>query len=307
MAIRLGIGIITYNRRGRRWPRRWPACGPIPLRHINLVVADDGSEDGTVDLLRSQNITVVTGRNMGIAWNKNRALFLLAAIAAVRRGHPAGGRLFPDKDGWDQDWVPATQRWGHVNLAGEWFRDSFLKGSGTVEDPIISKMSPPSAAASRAPRCCTAAIFDSRFRGYGQEHVEHTRRLVRVGYGGSYEEIDGEVRPIYKLLKSRIEVTMPPSFADRPIATATGWCAANCCPRKPTACRGATTPNSCSSAPKWHRHYPTPDGTARSAERSVRRWVSSIGGMASGPSTMYLFRDRSESGLRCSAIAAARV
>ena len=33
----------------------------------------------------------------------------------------------------------ATQRWGHVNLAGEWFRDSFLKGSGTVDDPIISK------------------------------------------------------------------------------------------------------------------------------------------------------------------------
>ena len=46
------------------------------------------------------------------------------------------------------------------------------------------------------------------------EHVEHTRRLVRVGYGGSYEEIDGEVRPIYKLLKGRIAVTTPQTFAN---------------------------------------------------------------------------------------------
>ena len=65
-------------------------------------------------------------------------------------------------------------------------------------------------------RCCTAAIFDSRFRGYGQEHVEHTRRLLRVGYGGTYEEIDGEVRPLYKLLKSSIAVTNPDSFSNPP-------------------------------------------------------------------------------------------
>jgi hypothetical protein len=45
--------------------------------------------------------------------------------------------------------------------------------------------------------------------------VEHTRRLVRVGYGGTFEEIDGEVRPIYKLLKSQIEVTSPPTSSNQ--------------------------------------------------------------------------------------------
>ena len=58
--------------------------------------------------------------------------------------------------------------------------------------------------------------FNSRFRGYGQEHVEHARRMLRVGYGGSYEEIEGEVRPIYKLLKSSIEVTDAGSFSNQP-------------------------------------------------------------------------------------------
>ena len=56
--------------------------------------------------------------------------------------------------------------------------------------------------------------FDSRFRGYGQEHVEHTRRLLRVGYGGTHEDIAGEVRPIYKLLKSSIEVLSGHSFSN---------------------------------------------------------------------------------------------
>jgi glycosyltransferase involved in cell wall biosynthesis len=213
MSIRLGIGIITYNRRDA-------LAGTLARvrTHTNapftLVVADDGSEDGTMDLLRSHNVTVVTGRNMGVAWNKNRALFLLAAIIQCDVVILLEDDSFPTRDGWEQEWVQATQSWGHVNLAGGWFRDSFLKGSGTVEDPIFStEVSGQCSGFSRA-ALLYAGYFDSRFRGYGHGHVEHTRRLVRVGYGGSYEEIDGRVRPIFKLLKSPIEVTMPPSFAD---------------------------------------------------------------------------------------------
>ena len=73
--IRLGLGIITYNRRNgvldcidaaKRYTRR-------PL---HLVVTDDGSSDDTVEHARAA-ATVVTGANRGVFWNKNRARLYL--------------------------------------------------------------------------------------------------------------------------------------------------------------------------------------------------------------------------------------
>ena len=138
MSIRLGIGIITCNRKDvlSETVARVRAHTNPPFA---LVVADDGSEDGTADLMRSQNVTLVTGPNMGIAWNKNRALFLLGASAQCDVMILLEDDSFPTRNGWTDEWVLATERWGHANLAGEWFRGSFLKGSGTVDDPILSK------------------------------------------------------------------------------------------------------------------------------------------------------------------------
>jgi hypothetical protein len=151
---------------------------------------------------------------MGIAWNKNRALFLLGAIIECDVVILLEDDSFPTRDGWIDEWVLATQRWGHVNLAGEWFRDSFVKGTGTVDDPILSKDVTAQCSGFSRSALLYGGYFDSRFRGYGQEHVEHSRRLLRIGYGGTYEEMEGEVRPIYKLLKGAVEVTSPRSFSN---------------------------------------------------------------------------------------------
>jgi glycosyltransferase involved in cell wall biosynthesis len=217
MANRVGIGIITYNRKSvlLETLARVRAHTKSPYQ---LVVADDGSTDGTVEAVRSANITLVTGRNMGIAWNKNRALFLLGAIMQCDVVLLLEDDSFPTADGWEQDWIEASERWGHVNLAGTWFSDSFLRGAGTVDDPIVSlDVSAQCSGFARA-ALLYGGYFDSRFRGYGHEHVEYTRRLVRIGHGGTYEEINGEVRPIFRLLRSSIEVTNPVStsnYADR--------------------------------------------------------------------------------------------
>src|SRR5947209_7320105 len=83
MPVRLGIGVITYNRR-----QIVLETVDRVLAHTNqpfaFVVADDGSEDGTADHLRDNNIVVASGSNMGIAWNKNRALFYLLAFSGAR-------------------------------------------------------------------------------------------------------------------------------------------------------------------------------------------------------------------------------
>jgi GT2 family glycosyltransferase len=213
MSVRLGIGIITCNRKDAL-AETLARVRSHTTPPFTLVVADDGSEDDTMDLLRSQKVTVVTGRNMGIAWNKNRALFLLGAIVQCDVVILLEDDSFPTSDGWAEEWVLATRRWGHINLAGDWLRDSFLKGSGTVDDPILSKDVTAQCSGFSRDALLYGGYFDSRFRGYGQEHVEHTRRLVRVGYGGTYEEIDGEVRPIYTLLNGCIEVTTPHTFSN---------------------------------------------------------------------------------------------
>jgi GT2 family glycosyltransferase len=215
MATRVGIGIITCNRKDVL-AETLARVRAHTTSQCALVVADDGSSDGTADLVRSQNTTLVTGRNMGIAWNKNRALFLLGAVVQCDAVILLEDDSYPTGDGWELEWVQAAQSWGHVNLAGAWFSDSFLSGSGTVDDPILSTNVSAQCSGFSRTALIYAGYFDSRFRGYGQEHVEHTRRMLRVGYGGSYEEIDGEVRPIYKLLKSSIEVTSPNSFSNQP-------------------------------------------------------------------------------------------
>jgi glycosyltransferase involved in cell wall biosynthesis len=214
MAVRIGIGIITYNRKGvlAETLARVKAHTTSPCE---LLVADDGSADGTAEYVRSLGVTLVTGRNMGIAWNKNRALFLLSAEMHCDVVLLLEDDSFPTQDDWESEWVQAALQWGHVNLAGDWFRGSFLRGAGTVDNPILSiDVSAQCASYSRR-ALLYGGYFDSRFRGYGQEHVEHTRRLIRVGYGGTHEEVAGEVRPIFKLLKSCIKVTNPPSFANQ--------------------------------------------------------------------------------------------
>jgi hypothetical protein len=157
--------------------------------------------------MSAQGITVVTGPNMGVAWNKNRALFLLGTMLRCDVVILLEDDSYPVRDGWTNAWVQASERWGHVNLAGEWFRDSFLRGTGTIDDPILSKDVSAQCSGFSRPALLFGGYLDSRFRGWGHEHVEHTRRLLRIGYGGTYEEVDGEVRPIYRLLKGDIEVT----------------------------------------------------------------------------------------------------
>jgi len=211
--MRVGIGIITCNRQ-EVLAETLARVRAHTASSYKLAVADDGSTDGTADMVRSQNITLIAGRNMGIAWNKNRALFLLSVVEQCDAIVLLEDDSYPTSDGWDQEWIEAALRWGHVNLAGSWFADSFLSGTGTVDDPILSTNVSAQCSGFSRTALLYAGYFDSRFRGYGQEHVEHTRRMLRVGYGGSYEEIGGEVRPIYKLLKSNIRVTNPGSFSD---------------------------------------------------------------------------------------------
>jgi glycosyl transferase family 2 len=210
----VGIGIVTYNRRKvlNDTIDRVRALTRQP--NAALVVADDGSSDGTLAMLREKQVPVITGVNMGIAWNKNRALFLLSHMLNCKTVILLEDDTHPNRAGWEASWIQAATRWGHINYAAEWMHEYFLSGTGTVDDPVRSNMVTAQCSAYSLDALTFGGYFDSRFRGYGHEHVEHTRRLVRVGYGGTDEQIDGKERVLYHLLKGDLTVVNTPSFRD---------------------------------------------------------------------------------------------
>jgi len=184
----LGIGVISYNR-----------CTllnetlDLVLRHTRhprtiVAVADDGSTDGTLDMLRERRTLTVTGRNMSIAWNKNRALFLLAEIVRCDIVILMEDDTYPEEDNWEADWIQAAQRWGHISGLPRGIPERPVTGTGTLDDPFESEWLTAQCAVFSREAVLFGGYFDTRFRGYGHEHVEHTFRLRRLGYGPATEE-----------------------------------------------------------------------------------------------------------------------
>jgi glycosyltransferase involved in cell wall biosynthesis len=202
MSVKVGIGIATYNRCRSLETcvsavRRWTADPYI------LVVADDGSTDETASVCARYQIARLTGKNMGIAWNKNRALFFLHQILDCDVVILFEDDCYPDKAGWLSDWVAAAQRWGHINFAGDWFRDQVIEGSGTVEQPFLSISVSGQCTALSRDALSVCGYLDSRFKSYGYEHAEHSGRLVRSGFGGEMRMAKrGEIDPHFYLLKA---------------------------------------------------------------------------------------------------------
>jgi glycosyltransferase involved in cell wall biosynthesis len=207
----VGIGIITYNR------MELVAATIEAVRTLTrqvgamLVVADDGSSDGTLAMLRDKQVPVVTGINMGIAWNKNRALFALSHLLGCDSVILLEDDTRPVEAGWESHWMEASRRWGHVNYAGEWMRHLFLSGSGTLDDPVRSLFLSAQCCGYSRDALTYAGYFDPRFRGYGHEHVEHSARLLRVGYGGGVEDVDGSPENVFKMIRGGVDVCVSKS------------------------------------------------------------------------------------------------
>ena len=212
----IGVGVTTYN---RKWKleetlARLRAVTPEPF---DLVIADDGSSDGTVEYLAGTGLDFVTGRNRGVAWNKNRALYAL-----FHRGHDAIVLLeddaFPAEAGWLTTWAEAALRYDHVNYAGEWFPpEVFLRGDGSLDDPFVTTVSTAQVTAFSRRAIERVGYFDTRFRGYGHEHVDLTQRMIRDGMGGTWHPSPGEGGHEYEYLSlaEGMQPTADSSFADQ--------------------------------------------------------------------------------------------
>jgi GT2 family glycosyltransferase len=197
----LGIAVITY-RRPERLRRLLEAVERHTQSPYRLVVADDGSDDAPGDgggedgvgLLRAQGHTVIGGPNRGVAWNKNRGLFALAAL----RCDPLllmEDDVHPALPGWERDWIEGTRRWGHLAYHHPKVVKHAVAGAGTPRDPFVNPAATAQCLSVSAQILAQVGFFDPRFRGWGHEHAEWTSRIKRAGYGFQTIELPDGRRP----------------------------------------------------------------------------------------------------------------
>jgi len=176
----LGIAIITYERRSLL-EQLVSSVAALTGSDHELVVADDGSRDGSAEWCRAEGLRVVSGVRRGVAWNKNRALFALADLGCDPLVLLEDDAL-PVVRGWERDWVEATRAWHHVACDPKVLRHA-VSGTGTPADPYVSPAATGFCMAVSAEVLELVGYLDSRFRGYGHEHAEWTTRIKRAGYG----------------------------------------------------------------------------------------------------------------------------
>jgi GT2 family glycosyltransferase len=196
----LGIAVVTYQRQERL--RRLLAAIDRHTGSLHVVVvADDGSDDGSGEWCRARGQLVVSGANRGVAWNKNRGLFALAALGC----DPLlllEDDVYPVLTGWERDWIEGTHRWHHLAYHHPKIAKRTVAGAGTPADPFVNSSATAQCLSVSAEVLERVGFLDSRFIGWGHEHAEWTTRIKRAGYGYRIIELPDGRRPKAQLYLS---------------------------------------------------------------------------------------------------------
>lgn len=205
MTAAFGVAITTYNRRDTL------LCSLEAIRTLTsapfeLVVCDDGSSDGTIEAVRALGVEVIGGVNRGIAWNKNRGLFYLGQFKRCETIILLDDDAHPVLHGWEQEWIAACRRYGHVNYIPPHYRGSLLTGAMTASRPGLGPTVGGMAIGQSAAALACVGYMDVRFGRYGHEHSDFTGRFLRAGFGGfTYRSVAG-ARTLYYLIEGGLHL-----------------------------------------------------------------------------------------------------
>jgi glycosyltransferase involved in cell wall biosynthesis len=178
----LGIGVITYKRLSRL-QRTIARIQKFTRGPYFLVVADDGGTDETAEWCKQSGITVVTGENRGVCWNKNRALYALHQRTKASEIIVLEDDCYPDWLGWDTEWCWAAMKFHHINYAHNNWPDGWCKGGiGTYDNPYRSWEITGQATITTRRALDVVGFLNTRFKGYGYGHIEWTERFCKAGY-----------------------------------------------------------------------------------------------------------------------------
>ncbi|MCP1237998.1 glycosyltransferase [Gluconobacter kondonii] len=183
--IKIGVGVTTFNRfeilvETINKLKMYAIC------ELDIVICDDGSVDNTKEITKIyDDISYICGKNKGIAWNKNRALYYLHTIQKCDVVILMEDDVVPNGYGWDLEWSLSSLIYGHINYLPSWIKEQ-SSGTGLWYSPYVSKLLSGQCSAFSRYALSFVGFIDTRFKRYGHEHVEHTLRMIRAGFGGKY-------------------------------------------------------------------------------------------------------------------------
>jgi hypothetical protein len=212
-SLTIGIGVISYNRLDLV-KDSIQSINKYTTGNYHLIVADDGSNDGTAEWC-SQNSTIcVSGKNKGVVWNKNRALYYLNTVLKCDVTILVEDDCLPDVKGWQIDWVLSAILWGHINFAHNRIikkPDAVISGDGSYLSPFIAKLVTGQCTACSSSAIQNVGYLNSRFIGYGAGHVEWTERFIFHGYNG----LRGGVDHVFPAINKGVTSNDAPTYKDK--------------------------------------------------------------------------------------------
>lgn len=205
----IGIGISTYNRADYLVACVDRVMG-LTGTPFELVVANDGSIDGTSDYLKGAGIREIKGRNHGNAWNLNRLLVYFHRYTDHDPIILLEDDVRPYDPGWERAWIEAARIWGHVNYSYV-APEGIISGSGTPEDPHRVLDFGSQVVCTRRDGLDRVGYVSALFSGYNAGHYDWTRRMgqfyrekwgpwengapaIRHGVGALWEETTFDAR-----------------------------------------------------------------------------------------------------------------
>ena len=201
----VGIAITTYLRKDM-------VCNlvdriqALTRSDYKIVVCDDGSSDGTVEELRKKGITVLGGKNKGIAWNKNRGLFYFSNIFRAKTVILLDDDVWPEVAGWEQEWVLAASRVGHINYIPPSYERYSPRRPMTAMNLGVGAVVGGMAMAQTTEALACVGYMDTRFGRYGHEHSDFSIRFLRAGFGGVRCPVEDGIHNRFYLLDSGIKL-----------------------------------------------------------------------------------------------------
>jgi glycosyltransferase involved in cell wall biosynthesis len=211
--IKIGIAVITFNRL-KRLQQSIEAIKQFNGPNIELVVADDGSQDETVTWCRDNVIPCITAANSGVVANKNRALYYLHELKQCDVSILLEDDCYPVQDNWHQQWALSALVWGHINFAHQRIlgqTDKLLSGSGSISDPYLSQLVTGQCTATSRSALEKVGYLNPSFKGYGCGHVEWTERFLAFGY---HPHTRLSEAPLFACINAGIFSLDAPTFKD---------------------------------------------------------------------------------------------
>jgi len=192
--------VTTYNRINyfKKFYESWVDTISEDFDHT-LIVADDGSNDGTIKLLKSlesKNFIVIYNKRLGVAGQTN-SMFSRSINIGFDFGFKADDDVYFKRKGWDRIYFEAYKSSGFDHLC--YYNNSwrYQRRNVIAKDMVSSQTCVLDCLGcfwTFTPKLLgTVGYFDTKNFGFmGHEHIDFSMRCCRAGFNNRFDFFDAK-------------------------------------------------------------------------------------------------------------------